>query len=195
MRHSDNPRSLRSVNACKIFGKPSVLRISLVVLVTSINGTERSRIRDVSLAFLGCRLISFQICDEWRLGAAGEVGFGVERNEVCEAVVKRVPEVANASCLGSGHAETVLICGEVSAIVRESDMKEANIIESAGHYFAYSAKPSVGIRLSKIECSKDSRTIRTSRPSLMTALLTQNLEKNVKIGGFPKWRGEVLYAE
>lgn len=58
-------------------------------------------------------LVALDIRRERPLGAVGEVGLAVHGDEVSEAIVERVPEVADATGFGPRHAEAVLVRGEV----------------------------------------------------------------------------------
>ena len=123
--HGEDPRSFLAVDAGEIFGEPLVLLVGLVVFVATGHCAEGAAVGDESFACGGKGLVAFDIVGERFLWAVGEVGFAVEGDEVCEAVVEGVPEVADSAGLLAGHAEAVLVGGEVS--VTELAMRKNNL--------------------------------------------------------------------
>lgn len=112
--HGNDPGSLLAVHALQIILQPLVLLIRLGVLDAAVDSTEGTTVSDEGLRLLGVGLVAGEILGKGPLGAVGEVGFTVDGDEVGEAVVERVPEVADTAGLLTGHAETVLVSSEVS---------------------------------------------------------------------------------
>nr|POE86430.1 hypothetical protein CFP56_46614 [Quercus suber] len=108
--HGDDPRRLGAVDGGEVGGEPLDLLVGGVGLpVVVVDAAEGARVGDEGLALGRQGLGAVQVAQEGVLGAVGEVGLAVERDEVREAVVEGVPEVADAARLGAGHAEAVLV--------------------------------------------------------------------------------------
>jgi hypothetical protein len=112
--HGEDPGRLFAVDAGQVFGEPLVLFVVLVVFPAAVHGAERAAVGDEGLLLGGESFISFEVACEGPFGAVSEVGFAVQGDEVGEAVVEGVPEVADSAGLLARHAEAVLVGGEVS---------------------------------------------------------------------------------
>ena len=91
MKTDDHPRRLFAIDGGEIILEP------LVLLVRVSKGT---------VVCTGVRAPGFV----WRLKTNREVSFGIENDEVGEAVVKGVPEIAEATRFFRRHVE-VVDCG------------------------------------------------------------------------------------
>lgn len=116
MGHGDDPGGLGAVDGGEVVLEPLVLGVGLGVGVVS-QGTEGAAVGDEGLALGGVLALALGITNEGPLRAEGEVGLAVERDEVREPVVERVPHIADAAGLIAGHAEAVLVGREVSIII------------------------------------------------------------------------------
>ena len=116
----EDPRSLAAVNLGEILGQPLILLISLVVFpIVAVDTTEGTAVGDEGLSLSGKSLVTFDVTDKWPLRTVCKVCLGVDADEVGKTVIERVPEVADATALDSGHAESVLEGGKVSTKTRQ----------------------------------------------------------------------------
>lgn len=115
MTVDEDPRSLGAVDGSQVLGQPLVLLVSCVVFpAVVVDTTKGTAVGDKSLSFGRQSLVALDVADERPFRTVGIVRLGIDANEVSEAIVEGVPEVANATTLVSGHAETVLEGCEVS---------------------------------------------------------------------------------
>lgn len=115
MAHNDKPWGLGAVDGSQILEEPLVLLVVLVLSNVAVDCTEWATVGDESLAFGGVGLVALDIAGERPLWAVWEVGLTIDGNEMSQTVIEGVPEVANTTSLGSGHAESVLVGGEITS--------------------------------------------------------------------------------
>lgn len=114
VRHGKDPGRLGTIDGRKILLEPFQLLVRLVLVDTAIDATEWATVDDVCLVAGRQGFTPGDLLLERRLRAIGEVGFAIDRNEMGEAVVERVPEVTNAVSFASRHTEAVLVSSKVS---------------------------------------------------------------------------------
>lgn len=112
--HDNDPGRLGTVHTGEIIGEPLILLVVLLGLPAAVNGAEGSAVGDVRLVLRRVRLIAGEVAHKRPLGTIWVVGLAVDGDEVGQAVVERVPKIADAARLCTGHAEAVLIGSVVS---------------------------------------------------------------------------------
>lgn len=118
MGHGNHPRGLGAVDGGKVLLEPLVLSVGLGIAHVS-DSAKWPGIGNEGLALLGRGLATLQVAGERPLGAVGKIGLAVKRDEMGKTVVERVPHVAHAAGLSTGHAEAVLVGSEVPGHVRD----------------------------------------------------------------------------
>jgi hypothetical protein len=116
MAHCNNPWSNRAVNLFQIGLEPLVLLIGLVIVNAAIDVAKGTTVGDFSFVFLRECLVAGEISGKWPLGAVSIIGLTIESDEMCQSVIKRVPEVADATSLRTRVPETVLVSSEVPIV-------------------------------------------------------------------------------
>lgn len=111
--HGDDPRRLGAIDRLEVLDEPLVLFICRVVVdAVAVNLAKGTGIRHKSLVLERMRLVGVgpfrDFPGKGPLGGVGKVGLAVERDEVGQTIVERVPEIADTAALGTGRTESVL---------------------------------------------------------------------------------------